>query len=92
MDKHIKSHEEADQEPPTAVKDCLQCRIIGTAAFLGISAYALHIQYDQMRDSIPPNSNQSFPLRLQYSIKNGPRWLSVVSLSFAGLAAARWLS
>ena len=68
-------------------KDCLSCKISGTSAFLGISGYALYVQYDIMRPKM--ENIHGLQNRLKYSVAHGPKWLVGLSAAFSILAIAR---
>ena len=75
-----------------APQDCLACKLVGTAALAGVGCYALYIQYDVMSEKLKHLSDRPFMERLSYSVRHGPRWLTVVSGAFFTLATLRLLT
>jgi hypothetical protein len=81
--------------------DCLQCRITGTCAFMGVAGYALYVQHDEAlkcadyqqwhRMSRPFSLRTTTVDRVKMMYRHGPKWLSFVAGVFGTLSIARAL-
>ncbi|KAI3645013.1 hypothetical protein MP228_011177 [Amoeboaphelidium protococcarum] len=74
--------------------DCWQCRLTGTAAFTGVSLYAAYVQRSEALKShhYTDIEAQSRFRRATFGFRHGPKWLTGVSATFAGLALMRLMT
>ncbi|KAI3629728.1 hypothetical protein MIR68_011163 [Amoeboaphelidium protococcarum] len=78
----------------TRKDDCWQCRLTGTAAFAGVSIYASYVQRSEALKThhYTDIDAQSRFRRATFGFRHGPKWLTGVSATFAGLALMRLLA